>query len=325
MRRRHFSASALAAGWLLILIGAPAAVAQSSTGEGALEFLFPTGARSSGMGQAAGASAIGSEALWFNPALVARSSREAGLHVAKSLTIDTDASGSILVPVQRVGTFALLGRYFNEATIPATDSTGEQQTGTLTITSTILAATFASPITSRLALGLTYKLLRRSLNCTGVCSQSGSSQTFALDLGAQYLAAKDSSMSFGFALTNAGPKLQVHDVSQADPLPVRADFGVSLSPRLAQLPKEARVNVAADLVSRVSGGYSPGFRTGAELSWQDRYQARGGYVFNGPFGSGATFGLGFSTGKLQIDLARVLSNTVSSSDSPTYLSLRYLF
>jgi hypothetical protein len=325
MRRRHFRTTAFIAALGLILIETPPVIAQASTGEGALEFLFPTGARSAGMGQAAGASAIGSEALWFNPALVARSPREAGLHVAKSLTIDTDASGSILVPVQRVGTFALLGRYFNEATLPATDSTGETQTGTLTVTSMILAATFASPITSRLSLGLTYKLLGRNLNCTGICTQKGSSQTFALDIGAHYLAAKDSSMSFGFALTNAGPKFQVHDASQADPLPVRADFGLCVSPRFAELPKDARVSVAADVVSRMSGGYSPGFRTGGEFSWQDRYQARGGYVINGPFGSGATFGLGFSTGKLQIDLARVLSNTVSSSDSPTYLSLRYLF
>jgi hypothetical protein len=323
MRRRHFSITAFAAG-LLLLGGTRAAVAQSSTGEGALQFLSLAGARSSGMGQAGVASAIGSEALWFNPALVARSAREAGLHVTKSLTIDTDASGVVLIPVQRVGTFAVVAHYFNEGTGPSTDSTGEQ-TGTITVTSVILAATFASPITNRLSLGLTYKLLRRSQNCTGICSQGGSSQTFALDVGAQYLVAKDSSISLGFALTNAGPNLQVHDASQADKLPVRADFGACVSPRLAQLPKEARVSLAADLISRVSGGYAPGFRTGAELSWQDRYQVRGGYVFNGPFGSGATFGLGFSSGKLQIDLARVLSNTVSSSDSPTYLSLRYLF
>jgi len=309
---------------LLVLGGAPV-VAQSTTGEGATEFLLPTGARSSGMGQAVVASAIGSDALWWNPALVARSVREAGFHAAKNPIIDADATGALLIPVQRVGTFALGIRYFNEATIPATDSTGETQTGTLTVTATIIAATFASPITSRLALGLTYKLLRRSLDCTGTCSQSGSSQTFAVDLGAQYLVATDSSLALGFALSNAGPKFQVHDASQADPLPVRADFGISLAPRLDQLPKEARVRAAADLVTRVSGGYAPGFRFGAELAWLERYQARGGYVFNGPFGSGATFGLGFSTGKLQIDLARVLSNAVSTSDSPSYLSLRYLF
>jgi hypothetical protein len=324
MRRRHFSVTARLAALLLALGAARVSLAQSSSGEGALEFLVPTGARSSGMGQAAVASAIGSDALWWNPALIARNSREFGFHAAKSPVTEADASGALVIPVQRVGTFAIAARYFNEATFANTDSAGNE-TGTSTVTATIIAATFASPITNRLALGLTYKLLRQSLNCTGVCTQKGSSQTFAVDLGAQYLVARDSSVALGFALTNAGPKLQVHDASQADPLPVRAAFGVSLAPRLDQLPKEARVRAAADLVARISGGYAPGLHVGAEFSWLDRYQARGGYVVNGSFGSGATFGLGLSTGKLQIDLARALSNTVSASDSPTYLSLRYLF
>jgi hypothetical protein len=325
MRRRHFSGRVWLAVWVVALGGARAVIAQSASGEGAIEFLSPTGARSSGMGQAVVASAVGSEALWWNPALIARSSREAGFHAVKNPIVDADASGAILIPVQRVGTFALGARYFNEATIPATDSSGEIQTGTFTVTATIVSAAFASPITNRLALGLTYKLLSRSLNCTGVCTQHGVSRTFAVDVGAQYLIAKDSSVALGFALTNAGPKLQVHDASQADPLPVRADFGVSLVPHLDQLPKEARVRAAIDLVTRVSGGYTPGLRAGAELAWLERYQARAGYIANGPFGSGATFGLGFSTGKLQIDLARVLSNTVSAADAPSYLSLRYLF
>jgi hypothetical protein len=304
--------------------GLHAADAQSATGEN-LELLLPTGARSSGMGQAAVASAIGSEALWWNPALIARAPRETALHASKILTLDTDASGAVLIPVQRVGTFALGIRYLNEGSQPALDST-QQQTGTFTTVVSIIGATFASPITDRLALGLTYKLLRFSFDCTGVCLQAEiKPQTIAVDLGAQYLVAKDSSLAFGFALSNAGPKLQVHDASQADVLPVRADFGVSVAPKLDQLPKEARLRAAADLVTRVSGGYAPGFRVGAELAWLERYQARAGYVINGPFGSGATFGLGFSTGKLQIDFARLLVNTLSASESPTYLSLRYRF
>jgi hypothetical protein len=304
---------ALLAVWLFALVGSVRVTsAQSVSGEGALEFLIPTGARSSGMGQAVVASAIGSEALWWNPALIARAPREVALHATKILTIDTDASGAVLIPVQRVGTFALGIRYLNEGTLPAVDSSQQ--------------ATFASPVTDRLALGMTYKLLRFSFNCTGVCQQADNKpQTIALDLGAQYLVSKDSSLALGFALSNAGPKLQVHDVSQADVLPVRADFGVSVAPKLDQLPKGARIRAAADLVTRVSGGYAPGFRMGAELSWLEQYQARGGYVINGPFGSGATFGLGVSTGKLQIDFARLLANNLSASDSPTYLSLRYRF
>ena len=301
-----------------------AAIAQSSVGEGAPELLFPTGARSSGMGQAVAASAAGSEALWWNPALIARAQREVGVHAAKIFTVDADATGAILIPVQRVGTFGLGIRYLNEGSQTST-TTADGQEGTFTTTALILGATFASQITSRLALGLTYKLFRRSLDCTGACTPTQASQTFAVDLGALYAVSKDSSVAMGFALTNAGPKLQVNDASQADALPVRADFGISLAPRLDQLPKEARIRAAADLITQLSGGSAPGFHIGAELSWVERYQARGGYVINGPLGSGPTFGLGFSTGKLQIDLARVLLNSVSTADSPSYLSLRYLF
>src|SRR5437764_14553934 len=123
------------------------------------------------MRQAVVASEICSDGLWWNPALIARSSREAGFHAVKNPIIDADASGAILIPVQRVGTFALGARYFNEATIPATDLTGEIQTGTLTVTATIVSAAFASPITNRLALGLTHELLSRIRNCIGNCSQ----------------------------------------------------------------------------------------------------------------------------------------------------------
>jgi hypothetical protein len=103
MRRRHFSGRVWLAVWVVALGGARAVIAQSASGEGAIEFLSPTGARSSGMGQAVVASAVGSEALWWNPALIARSSREAGFHAVKNPIVDADASGAILIPVQRVG------------------------------------------------------------------------------------------------------------------------------------------------------------------------------------------------------------------------------
>jgi hypothetical protein len=43
-----------------------------------------------------------------------------------------------------------------------------------------------------------------------------------------------------------------------------------MAPKLDQLPKGARIRAGADLVTRVSGGYAPGFRMGAELSWLER-------------------------------------------------------
>ena len=325
MRRRHSSARSITIAFLLVLGASRTVAAQSSLGEGALDFLLPIGARSLGMGQAVAASATGSEALWWNPALVARGPREAALHVAKIITLETDASAAVVVPVSRVGAFALSLRYINTGPQEATLDPNSP-TGTFEMTTTMIGATFATTFSSRFAAGLTYKLLRLDFPCTGACRKpSQVPQTIALDLGMQYIVRSDSVLTFGAALRNAGPKLQINDSPQADPLPVRGDLGILYAPHLTQLPKEARVRAAADVVARVSGGYSPGYRLGAELSWIDRYQARAGYVFNGPTGSGATFGLGLSTGKLQIDLARMLLESSAEAGSPSYVSLRYLF
>jgi len=330
MRRRlssspKFLIAGLLAAGLLAFADIRVARAQSTFGEGAVEFLLPTGARSLGMGQAVAAIATGSDALWWNPALIARGPREVAFHFTKIVTLETDAGGAIVIPVQRVGAFALSVRYLNPGQQEASDDP-TAPTGAFSTTTTMLGASFATTFSNRLAAGITYKLLRLDFHCTGNCRKpSQAPQTIALDLGTQYIATTDSLVTFGFALRNAGPKLQVNDSPQADPLPVRADLGVAYAPKLVQLPKEARVRVAADLVARVSGGYSPGYRFGAEFSWMARYHARAGYVIDGPTGSGSTFGLGLSSGKLQIDLARMLVTSGSQAGSPAYLSLRYLF
>jgi hypothetical protein len=58
----------------------------------------------------------------------------------------------------------------------------------------------------------------------------------------------------------------------------------------------------------------------------ERLQARAGYVVNGPTGTGPTLGLGFATGRLQIDFAQSRADFGSDSGvQPTYLSLRYIF
>ena len=297
--------------------------------QGALDFLLPIGARSVGMGQAAVALATGSDALWWNPALVARGPREVGLQITQTLATQsgTDAAASVIYPVPRVGAVAISFRYLNYGEQPAVDSATGQQTGTFSQTSTIAAATFAAPFGSRLAIGVTAKLLRIGYPCTGACNTTTSSpQTGALDIGAQYILTKDSLFTVAAAFRSLGFKLQIYDAPQADALPSRADVGIAVAPKFASIPAEVRIRGGADLIMAMNGGGSPGLGVGAEVSYQERYQARIGYVANGPMGSGLTFGLGLSTGKFRIDFARMASAIQQQAGvTPTYLSLRYLF
>ena len=313
----------------LVAVARTGVAQTASATQGALEFLFPIGARSVGMGQAAVALATGSDALWWNPALVARGPREVGLHITQTLATQTgtDAAAAVIYPVPRVGTVAVSLRYLNLGEQPAVDSVTNQQTGTFAQTSMIAAATFAAPFGSRLGFGVTAKLLRIGYPCTGACSTTSSSpETGALDVGTQYLLRKDSLLTLGAAIRSIGFKLQINDAPQADALPTRADVGLGIAPRFSSMPTDVRVRAEADMIVAVVGGGSPGLGIGAEASYQDKYQARAGYVVNGPMGSGFTVGLGLSTGKLRIDFARMASGIQQQSGvTPTYLTLRYLF
>jgi hypothetical protein len=311
----------------LLLGVARAAAAQTvSTDVGGLDFLLPVGARAVAMGQTLTA-ATGSDALWANPAGIAHGPREVALHMAtnSSPLAETDASGAVVYPVHRLGAFALSVHYLNYGQQGSTvDQSG--QIGSFVSTSTTLAGTFAPILTDRLTGGITGKLLRIGFNCTGSCDKPENvPQTAALDFGLQYLATKDSTLTIGASVRNLGPKLQVNDSPQSDPLPELASIGLAYAPKLAQLPKEARVRLGADAVANVIGGGDPGFRIGGELSWMEKYEVRAGYVATGPTGSGPTFGLGISTGKLQIDLAQMISDVAASGSTPTFLTLRYIF
>lgn len=328
MRRRRSNALRWTVVCAALLLARRSALGQSGPPiEGALELITPMGARTIGMGQAGVASAVGADAVWWNPALLARGHREATVSAASNeVVIQTDVGASVIVPVQRVGTFALSLRYINqgEQSVSLPDASG-----TFVVTSTVAAASFAAPFGNRLALGLTYKLLNAEhVSCTGACGDfpGGQPQTTALDLGGQYLLTKDTSVAIGVALRNAGLRLQVNDAPQADPIPTRFEAGVLVAPRLSQLPPEARVRVAADVITRVNTSGGPGYRLGAEASWRERFAARAGYVVHGPDGgTGISFGVGFSTGKLQIDFAQMANASSGSGNAPSFLTLRYLF
>ena len=330
MRRRRFNVRvAIRLAVVLALLGTVAPRARAQGGnpdQGALEFVLPTGARVMGMGQAAVASAVGVDALWWNPALVAHGPREIGGHFAQQSPDKegSDLSGAIVFPVARLGSFALSYRYFNNGDQDAISRSG--QPGIFSTTSSLIGFTFAPILTSRLVGGLTYKLLALSFNCTGVCDATDAvPTTFALDLGGAFRVTNDSLVVVGLALRNIGVPLQVNDSPQADQLPSRADVGVAVAPRIPQWP-DGRVRVSADVVTRLDGGGTPGFRFGAEVSFRERVAARAGYIKDGPPGSGPTVGVGFSTGKLRIDFAQLVTDIgTQTGNKPTYLTLRYIF
>ena len=314
------------AGCFALVAAGSNAVAQTGTVvEGAEQFLSPLGARATGLGQAVVASSLGGESVWWNPAFIARAPREflvstvSGMALAES---DLNSVGVWTIP--RVISIALALRYVNYG---QQDAGLDTTTGSFLNSAYVLGATFAAPFGNRLSLGTTLKVLTIRFDCTGTCPNQPQSNpvTGAVDLGAEYIARHDSTITFGVAIRNVGSKLQFNDSPQADALPSRIDLGVEIAPKLPQYPGLG-VKLSTDVVTRITHDFGPGFRFGGEVSWLNQYFARGGYVLNGPTGSGPSVGGGIAASRWRVDFAQFLSDySRESGVRPTYLSLRYSF
>jgi hypothetical protein len=325
-RRSRLPWRLLASCWGVLGAGRAAHAQTGNPVEGALEFLLPMGARAIAMGKAVAASATGTDALWWNPALIARGPREAAFGVVGGeVALSTDVSVALVYPIRHALSLGLSFRYIDQGEGEGIQD--DQQTGSYVPSTRIAAATFAAPFGDRLALGLSVKLLSVNFSVTGQVPNVPDTPpiTGAIDLGAQYIVTKDSLFVVGAAVTNLGPSLQINDSPQADPLPGRVDVGVQLAPKFPAYPYAA-VRLAADLVERTTGVGGPGFRLGGEASWMGQYHARAGYALNGPTGSGPSVGAGVSFARWRADFAQFLSGADTGvGDKLTYLSIRYAF
>jgi hypothetical protein len=327
MRRRRSNVSwRLVVSWCVLLGVGRVAHAQSGNPVGGPELVFPMGARTVAMGQAAAATATGTDALWWNPALIARGPREAAFNIVGGEAAQaTDASIALVYPIRHALALALSFRYLNQGEGEGVQ--GDIQTGSFVPSTRILAGTFAAPFGDRLALGLTVRLLSVDFSATGQVPNVPDTPpiTGAIDAGGQYILTKDSLFIVGASLTNFGLPLQINDSPQADPLPTRVDVGVQFAPHFRDYP-DARLRLGADIISGPTSVGGPGVRLGGELSWMGLYHARAGFALNGPTGTGPSVGAGVSYARWRADFAQFVSNSNTGvGDKLTYLSIRYVF
>lgn len=304
------------------------APAQSPATEGALFLLLPIGARTVGMGQAVVGDQPGSEAVWWNPAAIARAEkRELAIHHSQTIVATGDAV-TVIVPSALLGVLALGANivYYGRQEIRDTVNT----VGALIPQNIVYAATYATPVAKRFSAGISYKIVQLRLDCTGGCAgiPTVSAASSALDAGAQASLAGLIPATFGIAVRNVGPRLQVNDKDQSDPLPTRVQAGISATvPQVHRNAPELDLRVAVDALDDLHLR-GPSFRFGAALGYRDRAFVRGGYLFDrgDGEGDGPAFGIGLTTGSLVFDLGRIVRGlSADSGQPPTYVSLRYLF
>jgi hypothetical protein len=323
---RAGSAGVLLVGWLMAC--SPAA-AQLAT-EGAAFLLLPIGAKSVALGQAVVAEQGGTEAVWWNPAGLARAEKtELAVHHYQTI-IGTGDAVSFLIPSDLLGVFTA-SIYLLDIGEQAVTGPGGLPVGSILPRFLVFAATYATPIGGRVNAGLTYKIVQFRVDCTGLCAgvPTLSSTGSAVDAGVQYSVPIPAPVWIGVAVRNLGPKLQVRDSEQADPLPTRLQVGATyqVTP-LQRYARDLDLHVNADFIDELSFE-SPSARIGADIGYRNVAFFRAGYVFKEFEGSeqyGPSVGIGLSAGNLQVDLARLFDAfSAGIGEPPTYLSVRYLF
>lgn len=320
MRRRPLRKAALLA---LALCAAPyGAAAQSDT---AIFLLLPVGARTLGQGQATVASETGSEAVWANPASLARqNTRETAIHHSTTIAVTGDAI-TFVTPARAAGVIALSVNILNFGDQQITEDPGQPAVGLLLPRNLIYALTWARGFGGHVNAGATYKLVQARIDCTGQCGDigTGSGTASAVDLGAQYLFSKAIPLTLGVALRNIGGDLRATPDEPAARLPRRLQIGAAYRLRFID-------RYLADMDVRVSGETDSGpdlddagFRFGTAFVYQNRVHLRAGWGTADTETSGPSVGFGITAGKLAFDIARTFEGL--AGEPPTYFSLRYNF
>ena len=332
MRRRLFSVGSAHAFRLILLPAVALATstvrAQSSNStDGALFLLLPVGARAVGMGQATVAERPGSEAVWWNPSAISRQDKtEIAIHHSQTIAATGDAI-TFLYPTAGIGALAVSINVLNFGDQQITDP-GGVPVGVVLPRNILLAGTYGAAIGKRFNAGVTYKRLQYRVDCSGQCTNVSTftATSSAVDFGFQYDAPTESPLTFGAAVRNIGTRLQVNDREQADPLPTRIEVGAEYKlPFIAALVADTEVRLAADVIADKNVDHPAG-RAGVDVTYEKNIHLRAGYVANDANGARTALGFGIGTGHLVFDIARTFGGlSADAGQTPTYLSLRYLF
>jgi len=331
---RRLCGSLLLFGWLL---SAGSVTAQSSgspgrADEGALFLLLPVGAQGVSVGRAM--TAVNSaEAVFWNPAgLAGISDRKVVFHRG-DYVIGDGTSISVLFPRQGVGVLAVSYQLFDVGSQDLTDGMGNVL-GSLSIRNHQAVLSGALQLGERIGLGVNVKNVRFEVGCRGQCPEgrvTGISN--AVDLGVQATPFRSIPIRLGAMIAHLGPKFQVENSEQADPLPLRMRGAVAVDLYRREIEGETiGFTGLFEAESRVRDPGRPAFLLGGELfaGTSDRIVARGGYVFTGSGQAdhleAAAVGLGIRYERLELDVARSLARRgLASQQEPIHFTVGVRF
>lgn len=298
--------------------------------EGALFLLLPVGARGVSLGRAMTAM-DGPESVWWNPAGLA------GITDGRALLLrDDDLAGvstalTVLLPRAGVGVAGISYQLLDFGDSDFTDAQGNV-IGAASYRNHVGVLSAATELVSGWALGVNMKLIQQRVSCQGDCDGVGNaSTTYALDAGVQWQDVFGLPLRLGSALVHAGPRVQIINAEQADPLPtrVRIAAGYDILDHFLEAEEDIYALLTVELEDRWRDLGSPATYVGAEVGAGREQQlvVRAGYVFGADLQvNGAGVGVGLRYDRFELGIGKSLPSTsLVAETEPVHLTLGFLF
>lgn len=324
----------MTAGILLVALAPHSLHAQGNDGtadEGALFLLLPTGAGGVSMGRAVTALATPEAAFW-NPAGLAGLEQSRVVVFRGDHLVGPATALSLLYTPRSLGTLGLSYQLLDVGDQLITDDFGNT-TGEASFRNHLGVVSFAANLGRRLAAGLNFKVVQFRVTCRGDCLQARlTSTSYAVDVGVQAIPPLDyvpgvrracvegcRNVRLGFMVAHLGPRLQVLNADQADPLPTRIRLSAAYEAMERFLPDPSvHLWITAELEDQWRDLGSPSFYVGSEFAAgrDEMVFVRAGYV-SGQLDhtDGAAVGIGLNYQRFELGIAKSLASSAISGES----------
>jgi hypothetical protein len=314
---------------LLCATGTPARAQEGSAGEGALFLLLPVGAQAVSLGRTMTA-VEGPESAFWNPAGLAGVSRNQVVLFRGEQVAGTATAASLLFASPGRGTLGASYLLLDVGDLDQTDEFGNV-TGTISVRNHLGVISAAASPLEGLNVGVSFKIVQFRLSCRGACQDAGTTATtYAFDIGAQ--AEPLERLTVGAMVAHVGPKLQVLNVEQADPLPSRLRVAASYDILDVFTERDDFGGwLGLEVQDRLRDPGSPSLYVGSEFTAgrQDALSLRAGYVFSDLLDEfegadpedGARVGLGIRYDRLDMSIAKSLAvSTITGETEPVHVT-----
>jgi hypothetical protein len=202
--------------------------------------------------------------------------------------------------------------------------------GTLTVRNHLGIVSAAARLVERVAVGVSFKLVQFRTACRGTfCPDVGTTATtYAVDAGLQVQPYP--SVRVGAMVAHLGPRLQVLNAQQADPLPARVRVATAVD-LISLLTDDEDLHgwLSIELQDRLRDPGSLSLYMGSELiaGQADALFLRAGYVFSDlNQEDGARVGLGLRYERFDLAIAKSLAvSTLTGETEPVHVTFSIRF